>query len=368
MNPSDQAWLAAMEQQLRRKMPYAMEKARELDGIPYTTKGSAWQTGPFDGICWWTNGFWPGAMWLMYQMTGENCYLAEALRAEEMLDAAFADFDHLHHDVGFMWRLSAAASADLTGNAKSRTRAMLAATLLAGRYNPQGFIRAWNGEHTGWAIIDCMMNLSLLYWASEHSKDPRFGMIASRHADTAMQYFIREDGSCHHIVAFDPHTMAVLETPEGQGYASGSAWSRGQGWAMYGFMIAYRYTGKQAYLETARRVADFFLSRLAPDGIPDSDFCAPALPVHKDNVAGALAACALIDLAAALEEEFYQTQALHLLRSMERIDAVWSLDCPAIFQRCRASYHAPDYQTMQYGDFFFIEAIHKLQGGAYAMW
>ena len=90
--------------------------------------------------------------------------------------------------------------------------------------------------------------------------------------------------------------------------------------------------------------------------------------MHKDNVAGALAACALIDLAAALEEEFYQTQALHLLRSMERIDAVWSLDCPAIFQRCRASYHAPDYQTMQYGDFFFIEAIHKLQGGAYAMW
>ncbi|MDE6995078.1 MAG: glycosyl hydrolase family 88, partial [Lachnospiraceae bacterium] len=127
---------------LQNKIPYAVRQAQELDGIPYTTHGSKWIAGPCDGICWWTNGFWPGTMWQMYLMTGDEQYAAEAQRSELLLDTAFLDFDHLHHDVGFMWRLSAAAQYDLTGNRRSYDRAMQAATILAGRYNPLGFIRA----------------------------------------------------------------------------------------------------------------------------------------------------------------------------------------------------------------------------------
>ena len=107
---------------LKLKMPLVLEKAKGLDFIPYTVRDGAWAPGPFDGICWWTNGFWPAQMWAMYRMTGEKAYRQEAERAEKMLDAAFCDYDHLHHDVGFMWLISSGASFRLTGNDQSRKR------------------------------------------------------------------------------------------------------------------------------------------------------------------------------------------------------------------------------------------------------
>ncbi|MGN0970749.1 MAG: glycosyl hydrolase family 88, partial [Aristaeellaceae bacterium] len=140
---------------LTRKMPVSLRRAEGLSFIPYTTSGGAWQPGPFDGICWWTNGFWPAEMWQMYLHTGDAAYRAEAERAEEMLDAAFDEFDHLHHDVGFMWLISSGVNFRLTGNDLSRRRTLRAANMLAGRFNPAGFIRAWNDDKTGWAIIDC---------------------------------------------------------------------------------------------------------------------------------------------------------------------------------------------------------------------
>ena len=130
----------------------------------------------------------------------------------------------------------------------------------ASRFNPHGFIRAWNEDRTGWAIIDCMMNLNLLYHAGEWTGDPRFRMIAMRHADTAMEHFVRADDSGNHIVIFDPETGAVLDTPAGQGFAPGSAWSRGQAWALYGFALSYIHTGKKEYLTVSQRVAEYYLS------------------------------------------------------------------------------------------------------------
>lgn len=371
LNSSQTEWLKSTAEKLIRKMPYALEKAQSLDGIPYTTKGNEWQAGPFDGICWWTNGFWSGTMWQMLLMTKDERYRIEAQRAETLLDAAFDDFKHLHHDCGFMWRISAAAQFDLLGTERSYDRAMEAAAILAGRFNPLGFIRAWNGGSAGLAIIDCMMNLSLLYWASEKSSDPRFRLIAMRHADTAMKHFVREDGSCNHIVIFDPCTMEIIEKPAGQGYSVGSSWSRGQGWALYGFTISYKYTKNEVYLSTACRVADYFISCIGEDGIPDADFRAPAQPVRKDNIAGALAACGLLDLASYTDGEKskrYFDAAMHLLQSMETQDADWSLECPAIFRRCLPNYGCGEHMHLQYADYFFIEAINKLRGETYSMW
>lgn len=123
-----------------------------------------------------------------------------------------------------MWLHTAVADYRLTGNPDSRRRALHAANLLAGRYNPAGrFIRAWNLDKTGWMIIDCMMNISLLYWAAEETKDPRYSYIAGSHADTAMEKLMRPDGSCNHIAVMDPRSGELLELPEGQGYASGSS-------------------------------------------------------------------------------------------------------------------------------------------------
>ena len=357
---------------LIQKMPLALQKAQGLNFIPYTVKDGAWAPGPFDGICWWTNGFWPAEMWAMYRLTGEEMYKAEARRAEEMLDDAFRDFDHLHHDVGFMWLISSGADFRMTGSDLSRKRTLLAASLLAGRFNPLGFIRAWNGDCVGWAIIDCMMNINLLYWASEFTGDPRFRKIAVAHADTAMKYFIRENGSSNHIVVFDPDTMEVKDIPAGQGYASGSSWSRGQAWALYGFTLSFLHTGEKKYLETAQRVADYFISQVRDDWIPKCDFCQPEGEKLKDACAGAVAACGLLELAKITDEKeakFFFEAGVNILKALDAHCADWSDSHPAILTRCTGSYHGKDHNiAMNYADFFFMEAILKLRGDDFLFW
>ncbi|MGN0763372.1 MAG: glycoside hydrolase family 88 protein [Aristaeellaceae bacterium] len=360
-------------EKLKRKMPVALEQAQGLGFIPYTVKEGRWAPGPFDGICWWTNGFWPGEMWEMYRLTGEEAYRAEAEHAEDMLDEGFREFDHLHHDVGFMWLISSGANFRMTGNDLSRRRTLHAANLLAGRFNPLGFIRAWNDDKTGWAIIDCMMNLNLLYWASDYTGDPRFRKIAMAHADTAMKRFVREDGSCNHIVVFNPDTMAVEDIPAGQGYAPGSSWSRGQSWALYGFTLSHLHTGKPEYLDTARRVADYFISQVQEDWVPRCDFRQPEGDPLKDACAGAVAACGLLELAKMdiPQAERYFRAAVNILRALDKDASDWSDGFPAILNKCTGSYHGTGHNhhiAMNYADFYFIEAILKLRGDEFLFW
>ena len=226
----------------------------------------------------------------------------------------------------------------------------------------------WSGT-----IADTMMNLPLLYWASEVTGDPRFRLIAMKHADTAMQVFVRPDGSCNHIIIFDAETGEVLDNPGGQGYESGSSWSRGQAWALYGFTLSYLHTGKQEYLDTAKRVANYFISQITDDYIPRCDFRQPAEPVLKDNTAGAVAAAGLLVLSRQLPEleaVTYYDVAVKMLRAMEREDINWELNDPALLQRCTAAYHdiPGRHITMNYADYFFVEAIHMLRGQKMLFW
>ena len=368
---ADQAWLGDMFQKLDRKMRYAVGKAREVDYMPYSTEGGQWKK---TDIGWWTNGFWPANMWQMYRMTGDELYREEALRAETMLDEALKDFKNLSHDVGFMWLIHSGVRYALEKNPDSYDRVLYAADMLAGRFNPNGFIRAWNGAgREGWAIVDCMMNLPLLYWATEITGDPRYRLIAMRHADTTMEHFVRPDGSCNHIVIFDPETGAFLDNPGGQGYESGSSWSRGQSWALYGFVLSYLHTGKQAYLDTAKRIANYFLSQITDDWMPRCDFRQPLEPAIKDNVAGSVAACGLLELARALPElegRFYFDAAVRILKAQEQDAANWELDDPAIFTKCTSAWHdlPGRHITMTYGDYYFIEAVNKLRGDDLLFW
>ena len=168
-------------------------------------------------------------MWLLYHETKEERYAEIARFSEEQLDTCFDEFYDLSHDLGFVYQPTAVADYRLTGSQAGRRRGLHAACLLAGRFNPAGnFIRAWNDwgdgrDTTGWAIIDCMMNLNLLYWASDELGDPRFRQIAMLHADTAMSAFVRPDGSVNHIVSFDPETGILLGSLGGQGYGEGSS-------------------------------------------------------------------------------------------------------------------------------------------------
>jgi len=359
----DAKWLEQVKAKLEAKMAYGREMSKDIDFIPYTVKDGKWAPGG-GGLSWWTNGFWGASMWQMYLMTGDEEYKKAAERCEEMLDEVLIDHEKLHHDVGFMWNLTAGVNYRLTGNPKSRRRWLTAASTLAGRYNPNGFIRAWNGDRIGWGIIDCMMNIPLLYRASACIGDPRYKLVAMEHADTNMECFIRPDGSSNHIVCFDPLTGEMLDNPGGQGFESGSSWSRGQAWALYGFTLSYIHTGEERYLDTAKQVAHYFIANVCDDWIPACDFRSPAEPVIKDNAAGAIAACGLLEIAKVVpqyEKKMYKSAAEKLLIAMEASCADWSEDIPAIFTMCTGAYHdSVHHFPMVYTDYFFIEAVNKL--------
>ena len=344
--------------------------------IPYLTADGHYADKMDDNIYWWCNGFWPGMLWLLHHGTGAALYATAARAAEERLDAALAGYVGLHHDVGFQWNLSAVFNYRLTGDASARTRALHAASLLAGRYNPRGkFIRSWNQDKTGWIIIDCMMNLPLLYWASEESGDPRFGFIAIEHTETAMKTLIRPDGSCNHIVSLCPETGAFLEAFGGQGYDKDSAWTRGQSWALYGFLLGYRHTGDVRYLDCSKRIAHYFIACVAQTGyVTRVDFRAPAEPIKLDTSAAMIAACGLLHLADVVPEHerpLYTNAAIAMLQAVEADHCNWEPGYDSIVQNCTAQYHdrlEELHVSHIYADYFFVEAVHKLLHPDFKCW
>lgn len=378
----EQIWAEQVLNRITKKMNQMRERAAEK--IPYTAKNGVYDDNSADaveksyGIGWWTNGFWGGMMWLLYHETREERYAEIARYSEKQLDLCFEQFYDLSHDVGFVYQPTAIADYRLTGSPDGRRRGLHAANLLAGRFNPAGnFIRAWNDwgddrDTTGWAIIDCMMNLNLLYWASEELQDPRFRQIAMLHADTAMSAFVRPDGSVCHIVSFDPETGERLGSLGGQGYQEGSSWTRGQAWGLYGFILSYLHTGKQEYLDTAKRIAHYFISNIPENGRIPVDFRAPAEPFYEDATAAAIAACGLLEIAShvsVLESGLYRNAAVHLLKTLDEKDCDYRPETDGILQNCTAAYHDREHQFhIVYGDYFYLEAILKLKGTEFLMW
>jgi len=215
--------------------------------IPYIPTDGKYTDKGDDNVSWWTNGFWGGILWQLYNTTGKDLYRQTANNLEARFDVALDEFSRLHHDVGFLYLHTAIANINLTGGSeKSKSRALHAANILSGRYNPNHkYILAWDYESKGWMIIDTMMNLPLLYWAAEELGRPFYKSIANNHADTVMEFLLRPDGSSNHLVVLDQHTGVLVETPGGQGYESGSSWSRGQAWTLYGFALTYIHTKEQ---------------------------------------------------------------------------------------------------------------------------
>ena len=378
----EEQWLNETIEKIIHKMEWVSEKNREK--IPYTTD----EQGNYDdltspetsksglSIDWWTNGFWGGILWQLYNYTENKEYAIIARKSEVKLDACLMDFNCLHHDVGFMYLLTGVADYKLTGSQEGRRRGLHAATILAGRFNPVGqFIRAWNewGDDTrGWAIIDCMMNLSLLYWASEVTEDPRFRQIAMLHADTVMEHFVRKDGSVNHIVEFNPETGAMVRSYGGQGFAEGSSWTRGQAWGLYGFVISYLHTEKEDYLNTAKRIAHYFMANLNEDAIVPIDFRQPEEPALEDSCAACIAASGLLELANCVQETekaMYRKAAIRILKTISERRACWGNESDAIVMNCSSAYHSNDHHVaMVYADYFFIEAMFKLGDGYLLFW
>ena len=373
LSKEDTVWLEASYEKLKAKMTVQCERIG--GGLPFVVREGRYAEIQIpDKESFWTNGFWPGMLWQMYNATGDEAYKRTAESVEEHLEKALRDFEGLHHDVGFMYLLSSVANYRITGNKDSYRRGVHAATLLAGRYNPNGeFIRAWNDstrpggeDNRGWMIIDSLMNIPILYWVSAQTNDPRFAQIADRHAATAQKYIVRPDGSCNHIVNFDPDTGEYVSAPDGQGYDGASSWSRGQSWAVYGFTAAYRHSGNIAFLDTAKRCAHYCIANLAiTDWLPLVDFRAPAKPVKYDSGAGVIIACGLLELAGHVpdfEKRLYIDAAVKMLRACDASFSNWNADEDAIMCGGSLQYHNDHFPNTAaiYNDYFFVEAILRL--------
>ena len=372
---NNQTWIDETWRKLDEKLSRTAVKSRYK--IPYTTKNGE-HDDRSDDILWWANGFWGGLNLLMYIGTNKECYKLTAEQSEKTLDKAFSDMKNWHHDVGFLWHILSGVNCRLTGNQESENRNLIAAMSLMSRYNADGnFIRCWNSWYgdedvSGWTIIDCMMNIPILYWASEVIGDVRFKTIAMRHADMAMRDHVRADGSVYHIVVHDTKKAdTVLGVRTGQGYSEDSCWSRGASWALYGFVLSYIHTKEQRYLDTAEKVANYFIAETEKtDWLPRLDFRQPQEPLYYDSTAGAIAACGLIELAKITngKQNIYLKSALNILKAMEKNWCDWTEKEDSVLQMGSEMYARGVHMPIIYGDYFFAEALLKLKGSEFLVW
>jgi len=367
------AWVAKVSAEIVEKESRVIKKSGEK--IPYTTENGVFDDKFANDPSWWTNGFYIGILWLMYIKTGDSYFSDLANRLEEKLDIVLYDPELLYHDVGFMWGLSSVANYRLTGNKVSGARALTAANSLVARFNPAaGFITAWNGEDKeSWSIVDCMMNLPLLYWATEVTGYRRFKDFGILHADKTMEHVVRTDGSAIHIIDYNLDDGSVVQTFGGQGYGVGSSWTRGQSWALYGFALSYLRTGEIKYLDTAKKIANYFIASVSEHGfVPPVDFRSPPEPYYVDTTAGAIAACGMIEISKHCEAEsnLYLNAAVKILQAMTEKYADFSENSDAILHGGSEGYLDNFKKNIDiiYGDYFFVEALFMLDGMDICLW
>lgn len=377
ISDSDKKWAEEFLDKCENKIYHVMDDIKK--DYPYSTIDGKYDNldiFPFN----WTSGFFGGIMWLLYLETGKKKYMDRAVICSERTNLVFSEPENFNcldnHDLGFVFLPTSVAHYRICGDDNSRIRGLHAASVLAGRFNLYGkYIRAWrNGiispETKGYAIIDCLLNLPLLYWASEVYDDVRFKAVAEAHAETVLKEFVKPDGSVYHIVNFNPETGCVKEYPTGQGYASGSSWSRGQAWAVYGFIMSYIHTGKEKYLNASRRSADYVISNFGAEKLAPSDYMQPKEPRIFDASANAITASAMLELAKYSDDgEKYEAFALRLLKGLYD-DCDFGLENQAIVRSCSEKYHdCKHHIPLIYADYFLIEALMKITGNSdYFMW
>ncbi|MFF7751606.1 glucuronyl hydrolase [Streptomyces sp. NPDC007971] len=359
---------AAVVRTLRSAADYAIGKLRavapDVTAFPVGTKSEKWvyaQNGD------WVGGFWPGTLWMAWLHSGDDTFRTLAIDSARKL--APRQNDTSTHDLGFLFYPSWVTAWRLTGDDTWRTGAVRAADSLSRRYNPTGrFIRAWgplnDPANAGRIIMDTMMNLDLLAFATEQTGDAKYLDIATAHASTAQRVFPRPDGSTPHVYDFDPATGAPIGPGTVQGYSPTSCWARGQAWGIYGFTTIHRRTGDDQFLATARRLADYALGALSPDHVPVWDYRAPQQPNDvKDASAGAIMACGLLDLSAATGRPEYQQAALRLLTALaETCLTRNSARAEAVVARCTRNRPAEDgiEISLPYADYYLLEGILRV--------
>ena len=289
--------------------------------MPSANRRSVASDGKFipSNIRWWCSGFYPGSLWYIYEYTGDKTF--RELPEKNTFKLYPLKQKGTDHDLGFQMNCSFGNADRITGEQKYLEPIHTSARVLAGRFSPvTGVIRSWDFVRKGrdWkypVIIDNMMNLELMFKATEFSGDSTYYNIAVKHADRTMKEHFRDDYSCYHVVDYDLTTGDVRGRCTAQGYADDSAWARGQAWAVYGYTACYRYTGDKRYLDHARKVAGFMLDdkNMPADLVPYWDYDAPNIPNEPRDVStAAIIASAFYEMYTYTGDGLYTVSYTHL--------------------------------------------------------
>lgn len=322
----------------------------------------------------WTPGFYTGMCWLAYEAAGDTLFRTAGLAQAEDFARRLEKNENLdHHDLGFLYTPSCVAAWKLTGEQSARASALEAARRLLGRYQPKGrFLQAWGrmddpAEYR--LIIDCLLNLPLLWWAAQETGEERFAQVARAHTATAEKTLFRADGSTSHTCYMDPATGQPDRVMTAQGYRADSAWARGQAWGILGMALAARFTGEKIYLDRFWDCTRFFMARLPENSVPYWDLVFTKGEQPRDSSAAAIAVCGLYE-------------ALPLLPQAERVQVQEAADrlLTALVECCTRPQAVPGggvllhgvyckaspYNTVQdhgvdeanlWGDYFYMEAL-----------
>jgi len=324
----------------------------------------------------WTCGFWPGEVWLSYEHTGKKVFKDAALHMVDSFDYRIRNKIAVdHHDMGFLYTPTCVAAYKLTGDEKAKQAAILAADQLISRFQPVGeFIQAWGamGEPGNYRyIVDCLLNLPLLYWAEEVTGDKKYGEIALKHITTCLKYSIREDGSTYHTFFMNMETGGPDHGETCQGYKNDSCWARGQAWGVYGIAISYAYTKRPEYLDAFRKTAAYYLEKLPEDMIPYWDMIFTEGDEPRDSSSASIVACGFLEAAKYLPEEEatkYRKLAAQMLKSLVDNYAVKDFSkSNGLVLHGTYSKKSP-YNTckpegvdecVSWGDYFYMEALTR---------
>lgn len=316
----------------------------------------------------WTSGFFPGSLWYTYELTKDDKFKDQAMKYTNLL-YNLKDFSGTH-DLGFMIYCSYGNGFRLTGDTSYVHVMVQTADNLISRFDSTTqTIRSWDfGEWQYPVIIDNMMNLELLFWASVYTKNPKYREIALRHADTTMKNHYRADYSSYHVIDYDTITGGVRSKGTFQGYADESAWARGQAWGLYGYIVCYRYTKDQKYLDFAENIADYIMKNVkTEDKIPYWDYNAPDIPnAPRDASAAAITASALLELKDMVKDgSKYYAYAETILKNLSGEQYLAKKGENKGFILMHSVGHLPansEIDTpLNYADYYYLEALKRMK-------
>ncbi|MFK3661202.1 glycoside hydrolase family 88 protein [Scandinavium sp. NPDC088450] len=369
-------------QALRQSLDAALGRVtRKLDKN-ITAFGDSFPGEACEGGIWprtknveWTTSFWTGQLWLAWEMTGKAHYREAAERTlPSFYERIEKRIETATHDLGFLYSLSCVSAWRLTGNETARQSALQAANALMERFNPTAkIIQAWGDlndpEQQGRMIIDCNMNLPLLYWASEQTGDARYAQAATAHAEQAARYIVRPDASTYHTYYMDVKTGEPRFGNTHQGYSDSSCWSRGQAWGIYGFLLSYLHTGDKSMVELSRSLTHYFINRLPEDSVCHWDLALLGTDAVRDSSAAAITVCGLLELVKALptldpHRAHYEEMALRIMQSLtDNYLAHDDEPCEGLLKH--SVYHMASGkgvdQCCSWGDYFYLEALMRLR-------